>query len=787
MADVGLVVVSHSHALAMAARELASQMAPAVRIEIAAGTGPQCAEFGTNAEQISEAIIAADRGDGVAVLLDLGSAVMSAELALEFIDAEIAQRTQLVPAPLVEGLVVASAAAAAGAELETVAREACQALQPKQNDLGGGATDATSVAAASSETTETVDTRSVTLPITDPNGLHARPAATLVQTLTGSDATADNVDTGRGPVSATSMTALMSLGIVAGQQLRITVPAAQAEVLSAVTALAKRGWNSAIEKPQKREPVPAHQPSVPSSGLQPAVGPALVWHPYRAQLARDGAVVSTVDPTANQMQRWQDAAETVRTYLAKLDEDSIVAIQLGLLSDPQFSGQIAAQISQGVRAEQAISDVTAELESMYAGLPSEYLRQRAADVVALSELLRVALTGSPLGGLASELETLETPPILVLEELSPALAAEIDPERVAGVLTASGSRTGHGVLLAAAKGIPVVAGKPQARTITDGVQVALDLYAGEVFIDPSPEQLQQMLLSYRETNARQARARKHMHEPALTGAGKRILVEANIATLADAAAAANNGADGMGLVRTEVLFANHSTAPDCAVQTVTYIELGKALPVTTPMVVRTWDIGADKPVAFLPLADEVNPFLGERGVRLMRSHPDLLLTQLRAIVRAGQEVQIAAMIPMVTDISEMQWAREMFDEAVRLEGNPSRVPKLGMMLETPAAALRITDFVDEVDFVSVGTNDLVQYIAAADRSNSSVAEVAKTAIPTVVELIAHACAALPCPVSICGDLASDLELVSELVAAGITALSVRPALIPEIKQAVRDA
>ncbi|MDO5025194.1 MAG: dihydroxyacetone kinase phosphoryl donor subunit DhaM [Trueperella sp.] len=779
MADVGLVVVSHSYALATAARELAKQMASQVRIEVAAGIGAEFAEFGTDAEQISQAIMRADAGDGVVVLLDLGSAVMSAELALEFLDPEIAHRTQLIPAPLVEGLIVASVAAAAGVDTAAIAREACQALEPKKEDLGNpGICPAPRAALA-----ESADLRSVTLRITDPNGLHARPAAALVSAVAGTAATAYNVDTGSGPVDATSMTALMSLGLVAGQRLQISVPATETETLHAVAELAERGWNNAAAKPKKREPVPAHQPSVPSSGLQPAVGPALVWRPHQVKIT----VPTAGNNPDNQAQRWEQAVETVRNYLVGLPEDSIVAIQIGLLSDPQFNGKIAGQIAQGTLAEQAVRNVTGELEDMYAKLPSDYLRQRAEDIVSLGELLRVALTGSPLGGLAEELATWETPPILVLEALSPALAAEIDPARVAGVLTASGSRTGHGALIAAAKGIPVVTGQPQARNATDGVQIALDLYAGEALIEPSPEQLRQMLLHYREANARQLRARKRMDEPALTAAGTRILVEANIATLTDATAAAQNGADGMGLVRTELLFANHSEAPDCAAQTATYIALGKALPGTNPMVVRTWDIGGDKPVAFLPLAAEDNPFLGERGVRLMRRHPELFLTQLRAIVRAGQEVQIAAMIPMVTSVDEIRWAREMLNKAVALEGNPGQVPQLGMMLETPAAAYQIADFAGEVDFVSVGTNDLVQYMAAADRSNSAVAEVAQTAIPAVIRLIAQACETLPCPVSVCGDLASDLELVAELVAAGVDALSVRPALVPEIKQAVRES
>lgn len=355
-----------------------------------------------------------------------------------------------------------------------------------------------------------------------------------------------------------------------------------------------------------------------------------------------------------------------------------------------------------------------------------------------------------------------------------------------GIVAATGSSTGHGALIAATKGIPVIAGVAQAREIEDGEEVALEPRSGMVTVNPSRAQLHELLRASKEQQRLDAVAMEHAHEPAMYG-DHEILVVANVAMMGDAAAAARNGADGSGLVRTEVLFADYDEVPTIEEQVEAFTEIARTIGTDKPITIRTWDVGADKPLMFFSAEQEDNPFLGVRGIRLMRRFPYALIDQFRAIIRVAQTARIQVMVPMITTVEELAWAREKFNEAVDLEGRPDELPEFGMMLETPAAAVRIKDFNELVDFVSVGTNDLIQYMAAADRGNADVAALATDVVPLVIELISRAAGELDSPVSVCGDLASSEEDVPLLLEAGVRELSVRPGLVPRIKQAVRRA
>ena len=376
--------------------------------------------------------------------------------------------------------------------------------------------------------------------------------------------------------------------------------------------------------------------------------------------------------------------------------------------------------------------------------------------------------------------------MLVAEDLTPAEAAALDPERVVAVVLAAGSPTAHSVILLRALGIPaVVAAGPGLLDLAPGQVVAVDGTRGEVVVDPSPQ-----IRAAVERRAAGARRRRESALaaaalPAVTRDGVPIQVGANLASLDDALAAAAAGADLAGLVRTELLFLGRTTAPGVEEQAAAYRALADALP-GRRIVVRTLDVGGDKPLPYVPMPVEANPFLGVRGIRLALRRPELLLDQLRAVVRVARDRPVDVMFPMVSTVAELLAARALLTEAARLEGQP--VPgglRVGIMVEVPATALKAAAFAPHVDFLSIGTNDLTQYALAAERGNDGVAAVADPLDPGVLALIAAAAGART-PWRSAGSSPPTSSPSGLLVGLGVRELSVVPAAVPLVKQAVRE-
>jgi multiphosphoryl transfer protein len=780
--NVGLVVVSHSRALARAAVALAQEMLHGKQIRIAIAAGLDDTTFGTDAAQIVDAITAADQGAGVVVLMDLGSAVLSAELALELLDDDARERVVLCPAPLVEGLVVAAVAAANGADRGEVAAEAAGALAGKVGHLGSAPT------AAVADVDRDFDELTGSFVVTNPHGLHARPAARLVQEVRRRDAHARirNLRTESEWVDAGSLSKIATLGVRCGDLVAVRVSGSQAaESLDHILSLAARTFD---ESPGEAAPAP--EPAVRQAPI--GAGAGLGIGP--AHSARSGAITIPETPADEPAVEWRrvgKAIASVRRTISQLRtrtardlgeaEAAIFDAHQLLLDDAALLDSVRSRIDGGLSAASAWSAAVQELAAKFAAVPDPYLQARADDVRAVGDQVLRAMLG---GGDNSAGPT----GVVIAADLTPAEAAELDPSRVAAVLLAFGSPHAHNVILLRAKGIPVIVGAgPTVLSIPDGTTVAVDGGLGEFIVDPATDVRQEFQERVAALAQRQRRAHAHAAEPAVTRDGVTIPVGANVGSVDDARAAAAHGADLAGLVRTEFLFLGRQDAPDVEEQFAVYRKIAESLE-GRRITLRTLDVGGDKPLEFLPSPAETNPYLGVRGIRLSLAHPELLAHQLLAMVWLAQQTPVSVMFPMIATLDELFAARELLEAAIGRDGGgrPAGL-QVGMMVEVPAAALKAAAFARHVDFLSIGTNDLTQYALAADRNNDAVASIGDTFDPGLLQLIRATCqgAAGQASVSVCGEFAADERAVPLLLGMGVDSLSVTPPAIAATKETVR--
>ncbi len=826
---IGIVVVSHSSALAAAALELAAQMVhgSGPRVELAAGTAD--GGLGTDAVRVAAAIdeVAADAPEGVLVLMDLGSAVLSAELALELRGSDAP--VELTSAPLVEGLVAGLVLASTGASLATVAREARGALAAKATQLaeepdaepGDGADAASGTSPEASVSAAVLDeggegaraavapaaASPVLITLVDPAGLHARPAATLVGALAGFDARVSlrNRRTGHTVADASSMSALLTLDGRHGDEIEVTASGAgAAAAVAEVSRLAADGFGErgAAEGSGASGPVPAATvpvwSAVPAAsdasdapnavdaadggyavaplGVSPgvAVGPVVrmsepVTEPAAGtalpEAERAPAAASIAAAFAVVRERLeQRAARLTDPRLA--EARAVVAATAALAADRALIDDAAALVTaQGRGAERAVWESLGAFAGRLAAQGGT-LAGRAADVRDLRARVVAQLRGADEPGLPDRAE----PFVLVARELAPADAALLGTTRCAGLITAAGGSTSHTAILARSLGLPAVV-TPQALELAAGQLVLLDGTSGEVVIAPSEERVAQ-------ASARAAFA--PFDGTGATADGHRVELLANVASGPEAQTAAAAHAEGVGLFRTEFVFLDRQTAPSRAEQFAAYRPVLAAFP-GRKVVVRTLDSGSDKPLAFLGGAVEPDPALGVRGYRAARRRPEVLDEQLRAIADAARDERAAAwvMAPMISTAAE---ARD-FAAACRAHG----LGTAGVMIETPAAALTAAEVLAEVDFVSLGTNDLVQYTMAADRQLAELAALNDPWQPAVLRLIrfvGEAGAAAGKPVGLCGEAAADPALAPVLVGLGVTSLSMTPRALDGVAAAL---
>ena len=804
---VGIVVVSHSDALAEGVVKLAREMGGADLALEAAGGTEDAGVLGTDAERVRAAIERAMSPDGVLVLMDLGSALMSAEFALELLD-DPPGRVLLSEAPLVEGAVAAAAAASGGASLEEVAAEARGALVMKSSQLGvqdGGAPETRNAGPTDAERSEAPECEA-SIPVLGAIGLHARPAARFVETVRGFDAEVRVAKAGAGgaPVRASSLTNVVALGARFGDTLLVSASGRDAaDAIAALKDLSDDGFGDGIA-PGTPPPSSVLSAQAPANTTAPAGPPApgsvLSGVPASAGIAAGeahhlhGALRPPPDrpasDPADERRRLTEAIAAARTAIEH-DRDTVAAragkaeaaifdAHLVLLEDEALLEPAHSAIDAGATAERAWYDAAQQVAERYRALEEPLLQERAADVLDVGRRVVGALTGEPAAGRALS-------GVVLAGELTPADAAALDPARVTGIATAHGTATAHAAILARALGLPAVVGLGKAVLgIDEGTTVLLDGEAGTFQVDPPENVLREASERRQRAEARRARARERAREPGATRDGTRIEVFANLGSAGEAATAVELGAEGVGLLRTEFLFLDRVELPGEEEQAATLREIAIALD-GRPLVVRTLDAGADKPLPALPMPPEANPFLGVRGIRLTLERGDVLATQLRAILRVAAEHPVKVMLPMVATLHEIEAARAALAQARDDTGIDAPL-EFGIMVEVPAAALDAAKLAEHVDFFSLGTNDLTQYTMAAERGDERLAALLTGPQPAVLRLIRETVAGAAGHgrwVGVCGELAGDPAAAVLLAGLGVTELSMAPALVPGVKQALR--
>jgi multiphosphoryl transfer protein len=802
---VGLVIVSHSAKLAEGVVELAREMGgDDVAIEAAGGMADPPGAMGTDAMVVMEALERASSGDGVLVLMDLGSALMSAEMAVEMAGDDV--RVALASAPLVEGAVAAAAAARVGSGLDEVAAEARGALRAKAEQLDDAepAGDGAGVSGLDADAAE------LRIVVGNRLGLHARPAARFVGAAAGADATVEvtNETSGKGPVSARSLTALATLGVKQGHEIVVRASGPEARrALDAIQALADDNFgdddgpepdaaagNGATPAAAAPPPPVSVEPGGPLRGLPVApgiaIGPAQRLRAPEPEVS--GAPAGDPADEWGALERARDAARAdVRAARGAVAsgageaEAAIFDAHLLLLDDDALLDPARRAIeADGRNASQAWAAAVQAAAAAYEGADDDYLRERAADVHDVGRRVLGHLAGTGGGG-----ATLAEAGVLLAEDLTPGQTAALDRDLVRGIATARGSATSHAAILARAFGIPAVVGVGDALLGTaDGTPLVLDGDAGTVTVDPGADALAAAERRQAEERRVAAERRERAAEPARTRDGRRIEVAANLGAVAETAAVVAEGAEGVGLLRTEFLFLGREDAPGEDEQYAALAEVATGL-AGRPLVIRTLDVGADKPLPFLAQDPEINPFLGRRGIRLALARPDIMRAQLRAILRvAAEHDNVKVMFPMVAALGELRAARAILDEE-RADLGIDPPLEVGIMVEVPAVAVAAERFAREADFFSIGTNDLAQYTLAAERGNEHVAELATGPVPAVlalVDAVVRGAQAHDRWVGVCGELAGDPLAAALLVGLGVTELSMAAPRIPDVKAALRE-
>ncbi|MFD2083327.1 phosphocarrier protein FPr [Actinopolymorpha cephalotaxi] len=807
-ARVGVVLVAHVAALAEGVRTLAAQMAPEVDIRAVGGTDD--GGVGTSFDAILEAVQGVRSDAGVVVLYDLGSAQLTAELVLETLDPEQADRVLLVDAPLVEGAVAAATTAAGGAGLAAVAAAARAAYVPSA-ETGGAEPPEPSEPSEPGEKRGEGEVRARTT-LRNPAGLHARPAAALARLVREYDARVTVGRPGEPGVDAAGVLGVVARGLRVGDELEVAAAGEGARAaVDAVLALADAGFGELDEKTPP--PVPP-EPSAPAEAAVPEASEP-PEPPEPGTLRGVGASAGLVVAPARHLRRTEPRLPPAggahepdaerRRLAAAVDRVNaelggraagggsgadIAGAHQAMLADPALLAGAQARLDEATPAEVAWWRSVLEARDLLAG-GTDLVAERGVDVEDLGRAV--------LGALGVDVRPSVRPEdvaraVVVAEEVFPSDVAALGEAGVAGLAVARGGRTSHAAILARGLDLPMVVRLgPEVLDVPDGTPVILDARTGDLRVDPPEPELTAARQTARDLAADRERARAEAAGPVVRADGTPVTVSANVGGPVEARAAVAAGADAVGLLRTELLYVDRPRLPGEDEQAA---ELGAVLAELggRRAVVRTLDVGGDKLLPALDLDPWRHGPLGVRGLRYALAHPDLLRTQLRAALRAAYgHGEVWLMAPMVTVAAEARRFRVLVEEVageLAAAGTAfARPAKVGVMVEVPAAALVADEICAEVDFVSVGSNDLTQYVMAADRTNDAVGDLYQPgheAIWRLLGTLVDAARAAGRHVAVCGELAGEPGAAVRLVRMGVDELSMTPNGIPAVKAALRS-
>ena len=488
-------------------------------------------------------------------------------------------------------------------------------------------------------------------------------------------------------------------------------------------------------------------------------------------------------------EKTQRMAEDIRQRVGQ-KESEILSGQVMMLSDPFMVSQMEDAIQSGSCAEAAVDTVCQMYIEMFSNVEDELMKQRATDIGDIkTRMLRLLL-----GVESVDMASLPKGTVLAAKDLTPSMTVGLQKENVSAIITEVGGKTSHSAILARALEIPAVLGIPDAlQQLTDGQTAIVDGATGQVLTEPDAETLYHYTKLQEEQLRQKAMLSIYRDKPTTDASGRSYQLYANIGSVMEAQAALENGAEGIGLFRTEFLFMDRPAMPDEEEQLEAYSSVSHLMK-GKEVIIRTLDVGGDKEVSYLKMGSEQNPFLGWRAIRYCLSEQPLFKTQLRALLRAGaQEKNIKIMLPLVTGVQEIRAARSLLEECKQelsregLEYDPKIA--LGAMIETPAAALTADLMAKEADFFSIGTNDLTQYTIAVDRGNAKVEQLYTTLHPAVLRSIRgiiHAAKQAKIPVGMCGESAADPLLIPLLMQFGLDEFSVSASSVLKTRKTISE-
>ncbi len=741
-------------------------------------------------------------GEGFRAHVSEGQTVAAGELLIDFDLDEVGRNAKSLLTQVVITNTERIAAIQPTTGLVTAGIDEAATLEWKaaEDDSGAGAGAATATSEA--------------ILVPNPTGLHARPTATLVA-LAKKFKSDIKLRRGDDVANAKSIVAIMSLAVGCGEKVIVTAHGVDAhEAVAEITQGIRDGLgedcptlpSGGVVGTEDTAPMPAVAPAeakpvAPKSGdpnlllgasASPGLGIGRVVqlrhediqveefaedrHKERRKLnsAIDRALL---DLSALQQRMAEEAAE---------DKAAIFAAHQEILGDPELLDLAASGIDKGKSAPFAWRGAFNAFADQLASLKNEVLAGRAADVRDVGQRVLEELTGQ-----RSERGELPENTILVAEDLTPSDTAQLDRSRVVGFATTGGGASSHVAIIARSLDIPAVAGiEARALEIADGTLVVLDGSKGTLRTGVTDEEVVQLRERQARMAERKAIEEAAKDEPAITKDGHQVAVVANIGNVDDAVAGVAKGGEGVGLLRSEFVFMGRSTAPSEQEQAAIYTDCAKALKPGQPLVIRTLDVGGDKPLAYLPIPAEENPFLGIRGVRVGLEQPEVLRTQIRAILASADAgAHLHVMFPMIATLEDWRRTKAIFDEERAAMPSVTKV-SVGIMMEVPSVAVMAKQFAAEegCDFFSVGTNDLTSYALAMDRGHPKLASQVDPCNPAVLTLIGQAAEALHAHgkwLGVCGGVASDPQAVPILVVLGVDELSCSIPAIPAVKAAVR--